>query len=203
MSVFIFRRVTPALLQTYHNLGRLVFTYTVNEPAGDSASCATWESTELSRTFRIASNRTRFLRWNTPQLGIGSLPRCPELQFNRTAVYSHGSKHSASPGVRRVIPRCEAKIASASQPLDVSCTMRHDPASKRQWSSHGHTDWKATIRDRPTVEEEGAQNATGDPTLRWEVARGWRLGRQKNELCWLKSDPVEKNGYQDFRRGMS
>jgi glycerophosphoryl diester phosphodiesterase len=25
--------VSPALLQTYHNLGRLVFTYTVNEPA--------------------------------------------------------------------------------------------------------------------------------------------------------------------------
>ena len=28
-----FSSVTPALLQTYHNLGRLVFTYTVNQPA--------------------------------------------------------------------------------------------------------------------------------------------------------------------------
>ena len=28
-----FSSVTPALLQTYHNLGRMVFTYTVNEPA--------------------------------------------------------------------------------------------------------------------------------------------------------------------------
>jgi glycerophosphoryl diester phosphodiesterase len=28
-----FSSVSPALLQTYHNLGRLVFTYTVNEPA--------------------------------------------------------------------------------------------------------------------------------------------------------------------------
>ena len=27
-----FSSVTPALLQTYHNVGRLVFTYTVNEP---------------------------------------------------------------------------------------------------------------------------------------------------------------------------
>src|SRR3712207_4100961 len=25
---------------------------------------------------------------------------------------------------------------------------------------------------------KGDKNATGDPTLRWEVARGWRLGRQ-------------------------
>ena len=28
-----FSSVTPILLQTYHNLGRLVFTYTVNDPA--------------------------------------------------------------------------------------------------------------------------------------------------------------------------
>jgi glycerophosphoryl diester phosphodiesterase len=28
-----FSSISPALLQTYHNLGRLVFAYTVNEPA--------------------------------------------------------------------------------------------------------------------------------------------------------------------------
>ena len=27
-----FSSITPALLQTYHNVGRQVFTYTVNEP---------------------------------------------------------------------------------------------------------------------------------------------------------------------------
>ena len=32
---------------------------------------------------------------------------------------------------------------------------------------------------------KGHKNATGDPTLRWEVARGWRLGRQKQFMIWI------------------
>ena len=45
------------------------------------------------------------------------------------------------------------------------------------------------------------QNATGDPTLRWEVARGWRLGRLQSNRLSDRPDPFEKMDDQDVRRG--
>ncbi|CBK39936.1 protein of unknown function [Nitrospira defluvii] len=38
--------------------------------------------------------------------------------------------------------------------------------------------------------------------MRWEVARGWRLGRRKSIRLSETQDPVEKTGYQDVRRGI-
>ena len=51
------------------------------------------------------------------------------------------------------------------------------------------------------IDRNGCKNATGDPTLRWEVARGWRLGRRAFcKLCEAE-DPFEVKLDQEFRRG--
>ncbi|CAE6709541.1 hypothetical protein NSPZN2_11146 [Nitrospira defluvii] len=47
----------------------------------------------------------------------------------------------------------------------------------------------------------GPENATGDPTLRWEVARGWRLGRRRSFRLSESGDPFEKTECQDVRQG--
>jgi glycerophosphoryl diester phosphodiesterase len=60
-----FSTVTPMLLQTYHNLGRQVFVYTVNESQTSNA-CATWAWTGSSPTSRTASEL------GTEQMAYGS-----------------------------------------------------------------------------------------------------------------------------------
>ena len=54
------------------------------------------------------------------------------------------------------------------------------------------------MRDRQIT---GYKNTTGDLALRWEVARGWRLGRRAFcKLCEAE-DPFEVELDQESRRG--